>query len=381
MKKHLYVDFHIVQTVPPSCVNRDDTGSPKTAVYGGTTRARVSSQAWKRAVRQQFLDELAEENVGIRTRYVCDQLAKHIRKLDESVDAEMLAKIVLNALKVDNSDKDSVLFFTSGAQLEALAKETLKVKDTILQIIKEEAEAKEKKQKKKKKDMPSLPEEELKEALNSKPAYDIALFGRMAAGNPALNVDAACQVAHSISTHTVHNEFDYFTAMDDCAAEDTTGAAHLGITEFHSATLYRYATICVPALRDSLGGDADTLSCIGSFADAFIRSMPTGHQNSFANRTAPDFAYVTIRTDQPVNLVGAFESPVKTSTGGYSQPSIDVLKSYAGRVYESFADAPVCAFCCSTSGEVDEEFATMLPIRELPKRLEAELGKYMDGEE
>lgn len=41
--ERLYVDFHVVQTVPPSCVNRDDTGRPKTAFYGGANRARVSS--------------------------------------------------------------------------------------------------------------------------------------------------------------------------------------------------------------------------------------------------------------------------------------------------------------------------------------------------
>ena len=39
-ERRLYVDLHVIQTVPPSCINRDDTGSPKTAVYGGATRAR-----------------------------------------------------------------------------------------------------------------------------------------------------------------------------------------------------------------------------------------------------------------------------------------------------------------------------------------------------
>ena len=58
--KRLYVDFHVLQTVPPSCVNRDDTGSPKTAVYGGATRARVSSQAWKHAIRKMFAEEMAD---------------------------------------------------------------------------------------------------------------------------------------------------------------------------------------------------------------------------------------------------------------------------------------------------------------------------------
>jgi len=56
--QRLYVDVHVLQTVPPSCVNRDDTGSPKTAVYGGVTRARVSSQSWKRAVRMMFKEQL-----------------------------------------------------------------------------------------------------------------------------------------------------------------------------------------------------------------------------------------------------------------------------------------------------------------------------------
>lgn len=376
MKKRLYVDFHIVQTVPPSCVNRDDTGSPKTAMYGGTTRARVSSQAWKRAIHNQFIDELAEENAGIRTKYVYDQLVKHIRRQDESVDAELLAECVLDGIGIKNSrDKkegtllSEALFFTGHAQLDALAKAIVENGLGAMTDRKKLSKAVAEKKK------------PLEETLNSALAYDIALFGRMAASNPALNVDAACQVAHSISTHTVHNEYDYFTAMDDCAPKDSVGAAHLDTVEFHSATLYRYATICVPALRDNLGDNADTLSCIGAFADAFIRSMPTGHQNSFANRTVPDFAYVAIRTDQPVNLVGAFETPVKTSTGGYSQPSIDALKSYANRVYESFADAPVCAFCSSTRGEAADGFAAMLPIRAMPERLEAELGKYLDGKE
>ena len=52
-KKRIYLDIHILQTVPPSCVNRDDTGSPTTARYGGATRARESSKAWNRAARQQ----------------------------------------------------------------------------------------------------------------------------------------------------------------------------------------------------------------------------------------------------------------------------------------------------------------------------------------
>lgn len=77
-----YVDFHVLQTVPPSCVNRDDTGTPKTAVYGGVTRARVSSQAWKRAMRQMFREELLDrEAVGDRTKKIVGMVAQEIRRL------------------------------------------------------------------------------------------------------------------------------------------------------------------------------------------------------------------------------------------------------------------------------------------------------------
>lgn len=83
MKKRLYVDFHVLQTVPPSCINRDDTGSPKTAIYGGVTRARVSSQAWKHAMRQAFVEEslLDEEDVGKRTKKVTELVEKEIAAL------------------------------------------------------------------------------------------------------------------------------------------------------------------------------------------------------------------------------------------------------------------------------------------------------------
>ena len=47
------IEFHILQSFPVTCLNRDDVGSPKTAMIGGTMRARVSSQCWKRAVRMQ----------------------------------------------------------------------------------------------------------------------------------------------------------------------------------------------------------------------------------------------------------------------------------------------------------------------------------------
>ena len=81
-KVHYYVDFHVLQTVPPSCVNRDDTGSPKTAQYGGVTRARVSSQAWKHAMRLMFKEIFEPEVLGSRTKRAVDLVAKKLEEIE-----------------------------------------------------------------------------------------------------------------------------------------------------------------------------------------------------------------------------------------------------------------------------------------------------------
>ncbi|MFR8717011.1 MAG: type I-E CRISPR-associated protein Cas7/Cse4/CasC [Faecalibacterium prausnitzii] len=168
---------------------------------------------------------------------------------------------------------------------------------------------------------------------------DMALFGRMVADDPSLKYNAAAQVAHSISTHAVKNEYDYFTAVDDCQT-DSTGAGHLGTVEYNSSTLYRYATVNVLELAEQLGAE-QAAETVRAFGEAFLFSMPTGRQNSFANRTLPDAVYVTLREDQPVNLCGAFERAVsRGEQGGYAEASKAALAQYAQQVYASFVETP-----------------------------------------
>ena len=362
MNKRLYVDIHVLQNVPPSCVNRDDTGSPKTAVYGGTTRARVSSQAWKRAVRKQFVERMAETEVGIRSQYIHDYVTKAIRQYDASVDAEKLAKEVLE--KVGISPKKSkkkgpvpsleteILIFFSLAQVDALARLALSGNAT---------------------------QEDVNKALTENPAIDMLLFGRMIAVKDvkiSLDIDAACQVAHAISTHTIHNEYDYFTAVDD-HPDARTASAYLDTKEFNSSTLYRYATVCVSELAKT--STIDVAQAVYDFTDAFLMSMPDGQKNSYANGTMPDFAYITIREDQPVNLVGAFEQPVQSKDGGYLQKSVDALMNYAGRVYDSFAEVPLASWISGTM-DVPESSAEKLHKNLLLKALAAEVSRRLADE-
>ena len=351
--KRLYVDFHVLQTVPPSCVNRDDTGSPKTAVYGGVTRARVSSQAWKRAMRLMFGSLLKEEQLGVRTKKIVALVAGEIAALAPEADASALAvKALAEAgLNIKSEDKGTeALFFMSKAQAAALA-----------QLAVEGCKDK----------------KAYKNALKEAPSVDMALFGRMVASDPSLNYDAAAQVAHSISTHGVQNEYDYFTAVDDCAPEDNAGAGHLGTVEYNSSTLYRYATVNVLELTRTLGAE-QAAETVRAFAEAFIRSMPTGKQNSFANRTLPDAVYVALRQDQPVNLCGAFDKPVRRCAEGYVEPSKAALQQYAKRCYAEFTEAPEQSF---TVGIGLEELAQPMPLKAMLAALEQAVKENLSGNE
>lgn len=321
-----FIDVHILQTVPPSNLNRDDTGSPKTAVFGGVRRARVSSQAWKRATRREFGALLDTSELGTRTKRVVELLRERIKAVrpgtgdEEAADAAAkvlgAAGIVVKEPRGKKGEpaESGYLLFLSAQQVEALADLAAGAIDSGRVIEKKAAQA----------------------LIKGKNSIDLALFGRMVADVTDLNVDAACQVAHALSTHAVQPEYDYFTAVDDHKAqseEEDAGAGMIGTVEFTSATLYRYATVDVDLLAKNLGDVAATVRAVDAFLRAFATSMPTGKQNTFANRTLPDAVVVTVREDQPVSYVGAFEDPVPgTAEGGRVRRSAERLAEYATEV-------------------------------------------------
>jgi CRISPR system Cascade subunit CasC len=354
----LYLDVHVLQTVPASCLNRDDTGSPKTAVYGGVTRARVSSQSWKRAMRLMFREILPKEKLGVRTKKIVEMVAEEIQNLQASANAHTAAMKVLEAagLNIKSAEKGTdALFFLSRLQAKALAQ--LAVDEPGVVNGKLSGDVKEK----------------AKSALSQFPGIDVALFGRMVADDPSLNTDASAQVAHSLSTHKVSNEYDYFTAVDDLSSEDNAGAGHIGTIEFNSSTMYRYATVAVHQLFNQLA--EDTVQAAVQFVRAFVCSMPTGKQNSFANRTLPDAVLVTLRHDQPINLVGAFERPIPASEEGYVGPSAKRLVQHARNVYRQFAGDPALSL---VTGDLLAELGTALTFPELLDTLNRVLPEHLN---
>ncbi len=332
-----FLDIHVIQTVPPSNINRDDTGSPKTAVYGGVRRARVSSQAWKRATRKSFESTLDQSDLGERTKRVVELVAEKIttQAPDLAERATDIAGTVLKAggIKLSPPRKGETLesgylLFLSNLQADSLAA-------TGVAAEREGT-------------LDSLSKKAIGAIINAQNSIDLALFGRMVADVSDLNVEAAAQVAHALSVHAVDNEFDYFTAVDDrknASADEDAGAGMIGTVEFNSSTLYRYATVDVTGLLKNLGSAEATERAVGAFVSSFVTSMPTGKQNTFANRTLPDAIVVLAREDQPVSLVGAFEEPVEHEAG-HSRVSAaaERLATHASEITAAYGTAPAQAW-------------------------------------
>ncbi|GAA4798786.1 type I-E CRISPR-associated protein Cas7/Cse4/CasC [Corynebacterium canis] len=348
---NLYLDFHILQTVGPANINRDDSGSPKSAVFGGVRRARVSSQAWKRAIRKDFEKFLDRNDLGERTMFAVDRIAEAIiesnpeladRAQELAKDALTASGIKVQAPKKKEADADATrpvtgyLLFLARRQIQALAK-----------LAVESAES------------GKVDKKQAKAAVQDQHSIDVSLFGRMIADAPELNADACCQVAHAIGVHASDTEFDYFTAVDDNAPEDNAGAGMIGTVEFVSSTLYRYATINVTELIKNLGSQEAAVRAVEAFAQSLITSMPTGKQNTFANRTRPELALLSVRSDQPVNFVEAFETAI-TNTSGRVTEATRKLAEHAFESDEAYGSEPETCVFLATGGATAAEAISAL---------------------
>jgi CRISPR system Cascade subunit CasC len=283
-------------------------------MFGGYRRARVSSQCFKRAVRMHASSQQGQmaADWGVRTKKLKQLLAAALKSMGrERADERIVTALEAAGLKLGDDGKTEYLLFLGRREIDAFA---ALINSHWEALAPAESQPTEKAKRSKKEAKAAAPEEVVKAAkklLDGGKALDVALFGRMLADLPQANQHAACQVAHAISTHRVEREFDYFTAVDDEGAEDETGAGMIGALEFNSATFYRYAALDVHKLVDNLDGDRElALKGIAAFAEAMVRAIPTGKQNTFAAHNPPSFVGVVLRHASPFNLANAFERPV-----------------------------------------------------------------------
>lgn len=294
------IEFHILQSFPVTCLNRDDVGAPKTAVIGGATRARVSSQSWKRQVRLSLQDFGIK--LGIRTKKVEQLLTEACLAIGASEEqAKACGGTIAKALS------DDTLLFISASEAKAFAEHAQQLEFDASELKVSELE------------------KVAKKALNAAvDALDIALFGRMVAKAANMNVEAAASFSHAISTHRISNEVEFFTALDDL--QDEPGSAHMGSLEFNSATYYRYISLDLGQLAQTFGDDADLKPAIEAFTKALFVAVPSARQTTQSGASPWEFARVLVRKGQRLQV--PFETAVKAEQGGYLQPSVTELQHY-----------------------------------------------------
>lgn len=323
----MFVELHIVQNFAPSCLNRDDTNAPKDCVFGGYRRARISSQCIKRSIRRYFAEHAEalrlDGSLAQRTKLLLDRLAQkleqHGKKREQS---EALLRVAMEGAGLTmEGDKTGVLLFLGDDELDRLEDALLSCWDELAQSAdkrvgdtEQETPRKKAKQQKKAKLPKSVLEafDVLKEGTK---AVDVALFGRMVAELPDMNmnVDAACQVAHALSTNQVDMEMDFYTAVDDLQPREETGAGMMGIVEFNSSCFYRYSLLDAAVLVDNLKGDKELAKATAlAFVKGAIFAIPTGKQHSMAAQNLPVYVRAVVREDaQPCSLANAFLKPIR----------------------------------------------------------------------
>lgn len=307
------IELHILQSFPVSCLNRDDVGAPKSAIFGGVSRARISSQCLKRAIREYAQDNLPEARFGgERTKLIVQPFADALKRngLDDAKASEHAKNIADKLAKLDGRapaeggvPQAGTLTFLAPGEIEGIAE---KVAELVKAGV---ANA----------DYERKLDKFAKDA-GLMDGADIALFGRMAASMPSLTLEGAAMFSHALSTHKTENDLDFFSAVDDRKPkDDDAGAGMIGTLEFNSAVYYRYAALNLDLLFDGdhlgkLAADADRKAVVAAFITATALAVPGARKNSMNASVPPSFVLGTFKSaGQPMQLINAFEAPVRGS--------------------------------------------------------------------
>lgn len=325
----MYVEIHLIQNYALSNLNRDDAGAPKSCIFGGTRRARISSQCLKRAVRTYFREEalVPSEQMAYRTKRLHTELSSRLalRGTDMAV-AEQLAGKALEQLNLKlKAGKTEYLLMLGDKEIDRMAEVCEQNASELLAVG----------EKKGKKEAESLLPRQLLSAIDGGDAVDIALFGRMIATHAQKNVDAAVQMAHAFSTHTVATEFDFFSAVDDIQPDDTdegAGAGMLGTTMYNSSCYYRYANLDLNQLKNNLGQNPEhVVMAMRAFLEGTIYAIPSGKGTNSAPQNLPSLVMIVVRDKGLWSLANAFVQPVAAGKGDLIERSVhELMREWKG---------------------------------------------------
>ena len=328
------IELHILQSFPVSCLNRDDVGSPKTAVFGGVNRARLSSQSLKRAIREFAQEHLPRARFGgQRTKLIVQPLADALKRhgiADEKTANEHARNIADKLAKLDAKAEPpqvGTLTFLTPSEMDSIASQ-------VAELLKTNPKSKDYEK--------SL--DKFCKAAGLLDGADIAIFGRMAASMPSLTLEGAAMFSHALSTHKADNDLDFYSAVDDRKPkDDDAGAGMIGTLEFSSAVYYRYAALNLDLLADAdhLGklNEEERRAVVDAFVRATLQAVPGARKNSMNAHTRPGFVLGLYKnTGQPVQLINAFEEPVRPKSGLLAE-SVARLKAHHEALKETWGIA------------------------------------------
>ena len=308
-----FIQLHLLVSYPPSNLNRDDLGRPKTAIMGGKTRLRISSQSLKRAWRtSDIFASAVPGHTGIRTKNLGVYIKKSYEtgmKLSDLLSGNEGAEPVFTGIDEEKASAWARVLSEQTGKLKGA--ESLSI-EQLTHFDPSEISALEKVIAVTAASLKEPGEEDTAVFLTVLSGVDIAMFGRMLAASPRFNIEAAVQVAHAITVNTVVIEDDYFTAVDDLnRGEENIGAGHLGEMEFGSGVFYLYLCINRSLLLENLDNDKDLANkALAALVEATAKVSPSGKQSTFASRAYASYMMVEKGTQQPRSLSVAFLKPV-----------------------------------------------------------------------
>jgi len=360
-----FLQLHLLTAYPPSNLNRDDTGRPKTVAFGGTQRLRISSQSLKRAWRTSpvFTGRL-RDRVGERTQRLGVVIKEHLIGKGVHEDrAEEVAKFIAGAFgKLETSEGGNLLHIKQLAFVSPEERaHALEIAEQVcagtLPLPKPKASKKRRAGADTGTGENGADEDVQKKhpwterlLVKADGAADIAMFGRMLADNPAYNREAAVQVAHALTTHAGQVEDDYYVAVDDLkdpAEPEGAGTSFIGVQEYGAGLFYLYACVDCDLLARNLSDDrALARDAIAALVECAATVAPRGKQASFASRARASFVLAERGAQQPRTLAAAFLKPVdgREGKGDLSAASIDRLVRFRDNltaVYGPCAEADV----------------------------------------
>ena len=324
-----FLQLHLLTVYGPSNLNRDDTGRPKSVVFGDAPRLRVSSQSLKRAWRtSEVFTQRLEGHLASRTQRLGKDIFDHLRTGGMEEDRALeTARSIAGVFGKIRSAKDEeptfieqLAFVSPEERTDAIA---LANKALAGEPIDEPTAA------------------DLLRAEDT--AADIAMFGRMLADTPKFNREAAVQVAHAFTTHRAIAEDDYYTAVDDLKSRDEpedAGAGFLGVQEFGAGVFYLY--VCVDRgllLRNLEDTRAVRDASLAALVEAAATIGPRGKQASYASHARAIYVLGEKGAAQPRSLAAAFLKPVSgNDQGGLSVDGLEAFRDQLDAAYGACAE-------------------------------------------